>query len=73
MARNGFVQLAILIHAITASVTSTIEPDTGGEHHVFVFVDENEMMSSLLDRHKEIQEQDHQSLPVGVPTVALYY
>ena len=42
MARNGFVQLAILIHAITASVTSTIEPDTGGEHHVFVFVDENE-------------------------------
>ena len=38
----AFVQLAIVIHAVNASVISTIEPDSGSEHHIFVFVDKSE-------------------------------
>ena len=34
----AFVQLAIVIHAVNASVISTLEPDSGGEHHIFLFV-----------------------------------
>ena len=48
----AFFQLAIVIYAIIAFVTSTIEPDTGGGHHIFVFVVKGEPPQSASRVHK---------------------